>query len=85
MLYCAHSYPTLYDSMDCSPSGSFVHGIFQVEYWSGSPFPTPGDLSNPGIKPMSPVSPALVSRFVTTEPPVVTHNFFLALRNLFPC
>ena len=26
------------------------------EYWSGLPFPPPGDLSNPGIKPMSPAS-----------------------------
>ena len=24
------------------------------EYWSGSPFPSPGDLSNPGVKPRSP-------------------------------
>ena len=30
------------------------------EYWSGWPFPTPGDLSDPGIKPTSPASPALV-------------------------
>ena len=29
------------------------------EYWSGLPFPPPGDLPNPGIKPMSPESPAL--------------------------
>ena len=28
------------------------------EYWSGLPFPTPGDLPHPGIKPASPVSPA---------------------------
>ena len=29
------SCPTLYDSMDCNPSGSPVHGIPQQEYWSG--------------------------------------------------
>ena len=29
------------------------------EYWNGSPFPSPGDLSDPGIEPTSPVSPAL--------------------------
>ena len=28
-------------------------------YWSGLPFPTPGDLPNPGIKPVSPVAPVL--------------------------
>ena len=33
------------------------------EYWSGLPFPPPGDLPNPGIKPMSPASPASAGRF----------------------
>ena len=41
--------------MDCSPPGSSVHGISQQEYWSGLPFPPPGDLPNPGIEPGSPV------------------------------
>ena len=36
------------------------------EYWSGLSFPSPGVLSNPGIKP---VLPALAGRFFTTEPP----------------
>jgi len=40
--------------MDCSPPGSSVHGILWQEYWSALPFPHPGDLSNPGIKLMSP-------------------------------
>ena len=34
-------------------------GFSRQEYWSGLPFPTPGDLPDPGIEPMSPVSPAL--------------------------
>ena len=34
-----------------SPPGSSVHGIFQVEYWSGLPFPPPGDLPDSGINP----------------------------------
>ena len=29
------------------------------EYWTGLPFPPPGDLPHPGIKPLSPVPPAL--------------------------
>ena len=29
-------------------------GFFRQEYWSGLPFPSPGDLPNPGIKPGSP-------------------------------
>ena len=39
------------------------------EYWSGLPFPTPGDLLDLGIKSASPVSPALAHGFFTTEPP----------------
>ena len=35
------------------------------EYWSGLPFPYPGDLPNPGIEP---TSPALAGRFFTVEP-----------------
>ena len=34
-------------------------GLSRQEYWSGLPFPPPGDLPNPGIKPASPVSSAL--------------------------
>ncbi|ELR49492.1 hypothetical protein M91_06984, partial [Bos mutus] len=37
------------------------------EYWSGLPFLSPGDLSNPGIKPVSLMSPALAGRFFTTS------------------
>ena len=35
------------------------------EYWSGLPLPSPGDLPNPEVKPLSPVSPALAGRFFT--------------------
>ena len=38
----------------------------QQEYGSGLPFPSPGHLSNPGVKPRSFVSPALAGRFFTT-------------------
>ena len=33
--------------------GSLVLRILRQEYWSGLPFPSPGDLANPGIKPRS--------------------------------
>ena len=48
------SCPTLCDPMDCNPPDASVHGIFQARYWSGLPFPSPGDLPNPGIEPGSP-------------------------------
>ena len=34
-------------------------GFSRQEYWSGLPFPSPGDLPNPGIKLESPVAPVL--------------------------
>ena len=43
-------------------------GFPRQEYWSGLPFPPPGDLPDPGIEPSCPVSPALGGRFFTTEP-----------------
>ena len=36
------------------------------KYWSGLPFPSPGDLPNPGIKPGS---PALQADSLPSEPP----------------
>ena len=45
---------TLCDPMDCSPPGSSVHGIFQARIVERLPFPSPGDLSNPGTTPTSP-------------------------------
>ena len=41
-------------------------GFSGQEYWSRLPFPSPGDLTDPGTEP---VSPALAGRFFTTEPP----------------
>ena len=45
-------------------------GFPRQEYWSRLPFPSPGDLPNPGIVPMSPV---LAGRFFITEPPGNPH------------
>ena len=60
--------PTLCDPVCCSPPGSSVHGIFQARILAGLPFPSPRDRPNLGIKPASPVSPALAGRCFTTEP-----------------
>ena len=42
-------------------------GFSRQGYWSGLPFPTPGDLPDPGIEPATLVSPALAGRFLTTS------------------
>ena len=44
-------------------------GFPRQEYWSGLPFPPPRDLLDPGIEPLSLISPALAGGFFTTEPP----------------
>ena len=43
-------------------------GFSRQEYWSGLPFPSPGDLPNPGIEPGS---PTLQADALTSEPPGV--------------
>ena len=53
-------------------------GFPRQQYWSGLPFPSPGDLPDPGIKPGY---PALAGRFFTSEP---LGNRKLTLRSEFP-
>ena len=71
----AQSCLTLGDSIDCSHQAPLSMGIPRQVYWSGLPFPTPGDRPNPGIKIVLPASASLAGRFFTTsttwEPPTV--------------
>ena len=70
MCACAHSVIS-----DSATPGTVTHQaplsmeFSRQEYWSGLPFPTPGDLPDSGMKPMSLVSPALAGGFFTTAPP----------------
>ena len=48
-------------------------GFSRQEYWSGLPSPPPGDLPNPGIEPVSLMSPALAS-FTTGSLPLVPQD-----------
>ena len=57
---------TLFNPMDCSPPGSLSMGFPRQGYWSGLPFPPPGDLLHPGIEPASLMSLAL-ARSATWE------------------
>ena len=54
------------DPIDRSSPGSSVHGISQARVLEWLPFPSPGNLPDPGIKP---ISLALAGGFLTTEPP----------------
>ena len=62
---CVCSYVRLFvTSGVANPPGSSLSMEFsRQEYWNELPFPTPGNLPNPGIEPTSPASPALAGRF----------------------
>ena len=57
--------------MDCSPPDSSVHGILQLRILEYLPFPSPGNPSDPGIEPESPV---LQAGSLPTEPPGKTER-----------
>ena len=58
--------PTLCDPMDLAYQAPLSMGFPRLEYWSGLPFSSPGDLPDPGIKPRS---PALQADALPSEPP----------------
>ena len=66
MLSCSVSSDSFATPWTVARQAPLSMGFPRQEYWSGLPFPSPGDLSHPGIEP---ASPALVGEFFTTEPP----------------
>ena len=68
-------YSGLENFMDCNLPGSSVVEFSRQEYWSGLPFPSPGDLPDPGIKPRFPV---LQADSLPSEPPQKPSVFILA-------
>ena len=57
---------TLCDSMEVAHQAPLSMEFSRQEYFSGLPFPSPGNLPNPGIKPGS---PAFQADTLTSEPP----------------
>ena len=64
---CLWSRPTLWSPWTVACSATLSMGFFRQEYWSGLPCPSPGDLPDPGIRPMSPLVNA--GAFFTSESP----------------
>ena len=62
----AQSCPTLCDPWTVAHQAPLSVGLSRQEYWSGLPFPSPGDLPDPGIEPRS---PTLQAGTLTSEPP----------------
>ena len=51
-------------------------GFSRQEYWSGLPCPPPGDLLDPGVKPMSLMSPAMAGGLFTPSTPGKPNNIW---------
>ena len=65
--WIAKSCPTLLRPHKLQPTRLLsLQDIFRQEYWSGLPFPSPGDLPNPEMEPMS---LTLAGKFFITVPP----------------
>ena len=70
---------TLCDPMDCNLPGSSVHGILQARILEWVPCPPPGDLPDPGIEPVSLMSPGLAGGFFT-----INVSYYLKLARYMP-
>ena len=81
---CAQLCPTLCNPMDCSPPGSFVHGILQARILECH-FLLQGIFPDPGIEPTSLVSPALAGKFFTTVPPGKPITSIMQYQNYLLC
>ena len=74
---------TFCDPMDCSPLGFSVHGILQTRILEFIAFPSPGDLSDPGIELGSPA--LQVDSFLSDPPrkPYIHTPIYILLKYLF--
>ena len=63
----AKSCPTLMTPWTIDSQAPLSMGFYRQEYWSGLAFPSPGDLTNPGIELISLMSPALEGGFFTSS------------------
>ena len=59
-------------------------GFSRKEYWSGLPFPPPGDLPEPGIKSTSLMFPSLACGFFTTSATWKAQNTYILMPNWLP-
>ena len=86
-MFCCFSHARLFATLwavACQAPLSL--GFSRQEYWRGCHALLQGELPDPGIKPMSPASPALTGGFFTTEPPgKPDSNDDLTNRRKMPC
>ena len=81
MYACALSHVRLFSTLwTIARQAPLSMGLPRQEYWSRLPFPTPGDLPNPGIEP---ASPALAGRFFTSWATREAQVFIYKFINLY--
>ena len=64
----------------CLNTHTLSMGFSRQKHWNGLPFPPPRDLLDPGIKPTSSASPALIGRLFTTELPIYLTEYIYAYK-----
>ena len=64
----AQSCLTLCNPLNCNTQAPLSMEFSRQEYWTGLRFPASGDLSDPGMEPTSPMSPALKADSLPAEP-----------------
>ena len=79
---CSQSCLTLCDPRTVACQAPLSVGFFRQEYWSELPFPTPGDLPNPGIKPRS---PALQADALPSESPGESSKTLVIINQVRNC
>ena len=67
MLTCFSCIQLFVTHWTTTPQAPLSMGVSRQEYWNGLPCPPPGDLPNPGIEPMYPMSLAQAGGFFTTN------------------
>ena len=81
MCLVAQLYPTLCDPMDCSPTGSSIHGTFQARILEWVAISSPEDrFPNPGIELRSPV---LQADSLLSEPPGILNRLQYPVNQIF--
>ena len=71
--------------INCSPPGSSVYGSSQVGIGSGLPFPSLGDLSNPGIEPESSALAGSLYHRATWEAHIISTQSILNTKFFYYC
>ena len=81
---CVHARSAVSDSATpwtVAHQAPLSRGLSRQEYWSGLPFPSPGDLPDPGSEPASPAHLTLAGRFFTSVPPGKS-DYFIVYTNI---